>query len=143
MIHFEITTKATSEAISNLTDSVMAFLQQRSVDTRAIHHTALVLSELLTNLSSHAGGREQPIKISVGVEPDKVVGEIIDSSKPFDPRLAPEPILHATAEDRPIGGLGLYLVRKLTCALEYARRNGENCTTFAIRRDQPAGTAKP
>lgn len=143
MIQFESTTTATSEAISDLTDSVMTFLQEKGVETRATHHTALVLSEILTNLSSHAGGREQPVRVLVAVESDKVIGEVIDRSKPFDPRLAPEPVLDAEPEDRPIGGLGLYLVRKLTSALEYVRRDDQNCTTFAIKREHPAARANP
>jgi serine/threonine-protein kinase RsbW len=73
------------------------------------------------------------------VTPDKVTGEIVDKGPPFDPRLAPDPSVDVAADDRPIGGLGLYLVRKLSCSLEYARRNDENCMTFAIGRSNATG----
>jgi serine/threonine-protein kinase RsbW len=131
---FAASTLALPEAISELTDKVMAFLDGRGVEQRATHHTALVLSEILTNLWAHGDCRDRPARIAVSVEPDKVRGEIIDAGPPFDPTLAPEPSLEAAASDRPIGGLGLHLVRKLSCALEYARRNEENCTRFAISR---------
>jgi anti-sigma regulatory factor (Ser/Thr protein kinase) len=94
----------------------------------------LVLDEVLTNLGTHGNCRDQPAKIAVVVAPDKVTGEIVDTGPPFDPRNAPDPSLDLAAGDRPIGGLGLYLVRKLSTALEYSRQNDENCTTFAINR---------
>ena len=135
---FERSTLATPEAISDLTDEVMAFLDGRGVEVRAAHHTALVLSEVLTNLATHGRCPDRPARVAVTVEPGQVTGEIVDKGPPFDPRLAPDPALDAAAADRPIGGLGLYLVRKLSCSLEYARRNDENCLTFAIRRSAAA-----
>jgi len=133
---FEKSTLATPEAISDLIDQVMAFLSEQGVETRVTHHTGLVLDEMLTNLATHGKCPDRPAKIVVVVGPQKVTGEIVDSGLPFDPRLAPEPSLDLTADQRPIGGLGLYLVRKLSCTLEYARRNDQNCTTFAINRSE-------
>jgi anti-sigma regulatory factor (Ser/Thr protein kinase) len=129
---------ASPVAISDLTVRVMAFLQQQGVEVRATHHTALVLNEVLTNLGTHGNCADRPARISVTVGPDKVSGEIVDSGPEFDPRRAPAPLLDAAAADRPVGGLGLYLVRQLSCALEYVRRNDENCTSFAISRDEQA-----
>lgn len=131
---FETSTLATPKAISDLTEQVMAFLDAHGVEVRATHHAALVLDEILTNLGTHGDCPNRPARISLVVEPDKVVGEIVDTGAPFDPRLAPDPSVDLSADDRTIGGLGLYLVRKLSCTLEYVRRDGENCTTFAISR---------
>jgi serine/threonine-protein kinase RsbW len=131
---FETTALATPEGISDLTDRVLAFLEEQGVEARPTHHTALVLNEVLTNLGTHGDCRDRPARVAIAVEPDRVTGEIVDRGPAFDPRLAPAPSLDLGADDRPIGGLGLYLVRKLSCALEYARRDGENCTIFAVKR---------
>lgn len=131
---FEKSTLATPEAISDLIDHAMAFLSEQGVETRVTHHTGLVLDEMLTNLAMHGKCPDRPAKIALVVGPEKVTGEIVDSGPPFDPRHAPEPSLDLTVDKRPIGGLGLYLVRKLSCALEYERRNDQNCTMFAISR---------
>jgi anti-sigma regulatory factor (Ser/Thr protein kinase) len=136
MTRFESTILATPEAISGLTDRVMTFLEEQGVEGRATHHVGLVLDEVLTNLGTHGNCRDQPAKIAVIIEPDKVIGEVIDTGPPFDPRLAPDPSLDVAAAERPVGGLGLYLVRKLSSTLEYTRRNDENCTTFAITRGE-------
>jgi serine/threonine-protein kinase RsbW len=131
---FETRTLATPKAIAELTGEVMGFLDAHGVELRAAHHTALILEEILTNLGTHGDCPDRPARIVVVVEPDKVTGEIVDSGPPFDPRHAPDPSLNLSADDRPTGGLGLYLVRKLSRALEYARRNEENCTNFAVNR---------
>jgi anti-sigma regulatory factor (Ser/Thr protein kinase) len=136
MTRFETSILATPETISALTDKVMTYLEEQGVEGRTTHHVGLVLDEVLTNLATHGNCSDRPAKIAVSVEPDKVVGEVIDTGPPFDPRLAPDPSLDIAAADRPVGGLGLYLVRKLSSALEYTRRNNENCTTFAIARGE-------
>jgi len=134
MTRYETSVLAKPEAISDLTGNVMAFLSAQGVDPRATHHVALVLEEMLTNLGTHGNCRDIPAKIAVKVGEDKVIGEVIDAGPPFDPRLAPQPLLDGEMADFPIGGLGLHLVRKLSSDLDYARRRGENFTSFAISR---------
>lgn len=134
MAPLETDVLATPEAISALTERVLAFLEEQQVDARAAHHVALVVEELVTNLGTHGNCRDKPAKIRLVVEPAQVVGEIVDTGPPFDLRLAPDPAIEAPIEDRPIGGLGLYLIRKLTSTLEYSHQNGQNLTTFAIAR---------
>ncbi len=131
---FEASILATPEAISDLTERIMTFLDARGVEDRPTHHTALILEEILINLGMHGDCRHHPARVAITVEPEKVTGEIVDVGPPFDPRLAPDPSIDVAPGDRPIGGLGLYLVKKLSCSFEYARRNGENCTAFAVSR---------
>lgn len=134
MKQLETSVLARPEAMSDLTEKVIAFLSEQGVDSRASHHVALVFEEVLANLATHGNCRDIPAKIAVRVSPDKVIGEIIDAGPPFDPQLAPEPPLHVLADDRPIGGLGLHLVRQLSSDLRYARQNDQNFTTFAVDR---------
>ena len=134
MAPFETDVFATPEAITALTEQVLAFLADQQVDARATHHVALVVEELVTNLGSHGNCRDTPASIRLVVEPSQVTGEIRDSGPPFDPRLAPDPDVDAPIEDRPIGGLGLYLIRELSSALAYSQEDGRNVTRFAITR---------
>jgi serine/threonine-protein kinase RsbW len=140
---FEASILATPEAIADLTDRIITFLEARGVEDRPTHHTALILEEILTNLGMHGDCLDDPARITVVVEPEKVTGEIVDVGPPFDPRLAPDPPLDVAPSDRPIGGLGLYLVRKLSCSLEYTRRNNENCLAFAVSRGGISAEEKP
>lgn len=135
MLQFETSVLAKPEAMSDLTDRVMTFLSEQGVDTRATHHVALVFEEILGNLATHGNCPDMPANVAVTISPDKVIGEVTDAGPPFDPRLAPDPHLGEPISDRPIGGLGLYLVRQLSSGLEYARRDGENYLRFAVSRN--------
>jgi anti-sigma regulatory factor (Ser/Thr protein kinase) len=134
MSEFKAAIIAEPSAIAGLTTDIMEFLRGAGVDGRAVHHVALVLEELLTNIATHGGGPTEPTRVRVWVEPQLVAGEVIDAGTPFDPRGAPAPDIHASGDDRPIGGLGLFLVTELTSALDYAHRDGRNHTAFAVGR---------
>jgi serine/threonine-protein kinase RsbW len=121
-------------AISALTDRVMEFLAQAGVDARCAHHVALMLDELLTNVATHGGGALTPAHVCVEVHGDRVSAEVLDSGAPFDPRNAREPDPAVAPADRPIGGLGLMLVRRLGCELDYERRADRNWTKFSMAR---------
>jgi len=125
---------AEPSAIADLTSDTMEFLEGAGVDGHAAHHVALVLEELLTNIATHGGAPAEPTRVRITVEPRRVAGEVIDAGTPFDPRGAPAPDIGASGDDRPIGGLGLFLVTALTSELNYAHRDGRNHTAFAIGR---------
>ena len=97
----------------------------------------LVLEELGVNVVNH-GGDASEIEVSLAVSPDTVTVEIVDDGQPFNPLTdAPEPDLEAALEDRPIGGLGVYLVREMMDELHYTRQDGKNRLAM-VKRKQPA-----
>jgi serine/threonine-protein kinase RsbW len=131
-MHIEAEIPVAAHAISQFAEQASDFLDGKGVDARTVHHVCVVLDELLTNLISHAGGLEQCAAVRISIEAEGVQGQIIDSAPPFDPRNGPDPDISAGIDERPIGGLGLYLVRKLTSTLDYISRDGQNYTTFLI-----------
>lgn len=138
-MEFESTVRITKPAISRFTEQVTEFLGSGGVDARAAHHVALVLDEMLTNLATHGESAYERAEIRISIEPGHVRGEIVDSGPPFDPRSTSDPDLAAPIAERPIGGLGLFLVRQLTTGLDYARRDDRNCTSFTVPRSGPEG----
>jgi serine/threonine-protein kinase RsbW len=122
------------DAISALIARAMAFLGEAGVDARATHHVALVLDELLTNVGNHGAASEAPASVRLTVGLDRIGAEISDGGAEFDPRCMRDLDLTASVEDRPIGGLGLILVQRLTEVLDYERVGERNNTTFWIRR---------
>jgi anti-sigma regulatory factor (Ser/Thr protein kinase) len=55
-----------------------------------------------------------------------------DRGVPFDPLSRDEPALADSLRDRPVGGLGLFLIRQLTSSLTYRRDDGRNRVRFEI-----------
>jgi anti-sigma regulatory factor (Ser/Thr protein kinase) len=134
MADFVAELTARTDAISELTGRVNAFLLEAHVDQRAAHHVALVLDELLTNVATHGGAPAATVSVSVTVLPARVTGEVVDGGKMFDLSCERGVDLSAGAGERAIGGLGLLLVRRLTESLAYERVGERNRTTFSIGR---------
>ena len=85
-------------------------------------------------------GRTGDIRIEAKVEPEALVVSMEDSGVPFDPTSAKPPdTLDAPLEDRPIGGLGIYLTVRGVDDFAYERRDEKNVNVFVMRR--PDGQA--
>ena len=97
----------------------------------------LVVEEMGTNIVKYGddGQGQTEVSITLTSESDALIMEIVDSGKPFDPFTeAPPPDLDSPVPDRPIGGLGVYLVQQLMDEARYAREDGKNKLTFIKRR---------
>ena len=88
----------------------------------------VVLDELLTNIIAYglAGAEAGEVTIDVALRPDRLTVTLTDDGKPFNPfgRAAPDTAL--SVEERPIGGLGIHLVRQLMDEVSYQRRTDRN-----------------
>jgi serine/threonine-protein kinase RsbW len=125
---------ARQDAISALTERAAKFLADSGVDARAVHHVALVLDEILTNVATYGGTMETPVSVRLMTWPDRVTAEIVDGGMMFDPRTERNPDTSAALEERSVGGLGLLLVRQVTESLAYERVGDRNRTIFSIAR---------
>ena len=96
----------------------------------------LVLEELLVNHVLHAYGPDEGDSevICYRQEPAQFCLQIIDAGQPFDPLKQSAPDLTLAPGDRPVGGLGIYLVRAMADEVSYRREAGKNVLTacFAI-----------
>jgi len=103
----------------------------------------LALEELLVNhvLHAYGSGEGDSEVVCFRREPDCFCLEVVDEARPFDPLAQATPDLTLAAADRPIGGLGIHLVRSLADEVSYRREAGKNVFTacFAIRPEAPPG----
>lgn len=92
----------------------------------------LVIEELATNCIKYGydDSREHIIEITLDLSPQGLLMTIVDDGHPFNPLNLPEPDLTIPIEDRPIGGLGLHLLRQLADRMEYTRVDDRNQVTL-------------
>jgi anti-sigma regulatory factor (Ser/Thr protein kinase) len=89
----------------------------------------LALDEILSNIVRHAyaeGGQGREIEVGFRLKDGVVELTLLDDGLAFDPLTAPQPDTTGPAEDRPVGGLGIFLLRKLMDHVEYERQAGRN-----------------
>lgn len=94
----------------------------------AIYKMNLALEEILTNIIHYGfdDGAVHEIAILLTLDGHQWSAAVSDDGKPFDPHQAPAPDLDAPLEDRPIGGLGLFLVMRMMDQVRYSRSGNRN-----------------
>ncbi len=114
--------------VDRLHRCVSQFCRDHRLSSEIENDLTLALEEILVNVIryGHPEGGKHEIQIWLSLEQDCVVATVEDDGMPFNPLEAPEPDLYSPMETRPIGGLGIHLVRNITDGLEYRRNEGRN-----------------
>ena len=89
----------------------------------------VILEELFTNVVAHGYGdgfAPRSVAVALGWSPSQLTIDFVDDGPPFDLLADPEPDLDAPAEHRPIGGLGITIVRGLVDRARYWREGHRN-----------------
>lgn len=90
----------------------------------------LALEEAVSNVMLYAyPGKSGQVLVECD-KSDKLVFTITDSGVPFDPTQQEDPDVTQSAEDRPIGGLGIFLVRQIMDDIRYERKDNKNILTL-------------
>ena len=102
------------------------------ISEEAAFNIHLALEEAVTNVVMYAYPKdeEHDIELSVCGKDNELIFKIIDSGKEFDPTQQPDADVTLSVEERPIGGLGIFLIRRVMEKVEYSREDGKNILTL-------------
>ena len=97
-----------------------------------IFNLNLALEEAVTNVIFYAYPKEEQkdIFISANMSDNILIFVLTDSGKEFDPTKVPDADITLSAEERQIGGLGIFLIRQIMNTVEYQRIDGKNILTL-------------
>ncbi len=123
-----ITLKNQLSELERVSRLVEAFGERQGLPAKLTFELNLALDEILTNVISYAydDDRAHDIRVRLSLAGSELAVEVEDDGRAFDPLAVPAPKVDAPAEERPVGGLGIHLVRKLMDGLEYRRRQDKN-----------------
>lgn len=113
---------------------VQAFLDDRlkssGIPTRAVSRMQIVADEIWSNIVHYSGAIEASVILRR--EGDTIFMDFTDDGVQYNPLDAETPDTTLCVEDRPIGGLGLHMVRKMTSSMEYKYIEGKNMLTLGF-----------
>ena len=115
-----------------LNDFVSEVAEEIGFDDEATMELNLAIEEAVVNVMKYAYplGTKGDMNITAECNDIRMKFTITDSGMPFDPTTKEDADTTLSAEDRPIGGLGIYLVRQLMDSMNYERINGKNVLTL-------------
>lgn len=126
------------DEISKLGAFIDELADQAMIDPALAMSLNLALEEAVTNvvLYAYPEGQAGKVDIQAAVSNGEVTFVITDSGKAFDPTTeVAEADITLSAEERPIGGLGVFLVKQIMDTVSYQRSDGKNILTLAKRLD--------
>ncbi len=135
-----MTSEWKGEAAPGNLDAVQAFVEERleaaGVPMKTRLQLAVAVEEVFVNIAYYAyapGTGEAAVAVTVSDAPAAVTISFSDRGRPYDPLAKTDPDVTLGAEEREIGGLGIFMTKKLTDGLSYEYRDGQNVLTLRKR----------
>ncbi len=132
----EITIPAHSDQLNYVTDFISEDLEREQCSARVNMQVCLAVEEIFLNIVNYAyrpKDGDATVRCSIGGDPLQIIIQFLDKGHPYNPLERKEPNLDLTAEEREIGGLGIFLVKKSMDSVEYVYQEGKNILTIIKR----------
>ena len=121
------------EALSDVLGFVEETLEGFECPMKTQTAISVAIEEVFVNVARYAypeGAGDMTLGISFNEADRAVTFRMTDKGIPFDPLKKPDPDITLSAEDREIGGLGIFIAKKTMDCLTYAYENGQNILTM-------------
>ncbi len=125
----ELTVDAAIENIPAVTSFVEEQLEQVGCPMKAMMQINIAIDELFGNIAQYAytpKTGKATVRVEVTENPMAVVITFIDNGVPYDPLAKADPDITKSADEREIGGLGIFMVKKSMDEINYEYKNGQN-----------------
>jgi anti-sigma regulatory factor (Ser/Thr protein kinase) len=112
-------------------ERVLAFVESHTEDfpVKSQYHINIAVDEIFTNIASYAYQNENGTAVIRVAVNGAVTIEFEDNGVPYDPTAQAEPDLTQSADERELGGLGVFMTKKLMDTVEYRREGNKNVLT--------------
>ena len=129
----ELTIEADVNNLDNVIDFVNEQLEARDCSIKIQTQIDIAVEELFVNIAHYAYKPETgpaTVRVELQEEPLAVLITFIDNGVPYDPLAKPDPDVTLSAEEREIGGLGIFMVKKSMDDINYEYKDGKNILTI-------------
>ena len=124
---------AKTEVLSDVLGFVDQMLDTFECPMKIQTAVCVAIEEVFVNVANYAyGDGEGDMTLSIGLDEDSrvITFRMADKGIPFDPLKKPDPDITLSAEEREIGGLGIFITKKTMDSVTYTYENGENILTM-------------
>jgi anti-sigma regulatory factor (Ser/Thr protein kinase) len=121
------------EALSDVLGFVDQTLESYECPMKIQTAVCVAIEEVFVNVAHYAYGEgegDMTLSIEFDAESREITFRMTDKGTPFDPLKKPDPDITLSAEEREIGGLGIFIAKKTMNTITYAYENGENILTM-------------
>jgi serine/threonine-protein kinase RsbW len=138
-----LTLPATLESLGPLVQYVLSAAAAAGLDRKAAYRLRLAVDEIATNIITHGYADahiDGDVVVNANVGDDQLVITLEDWAPAFDPRVQADPDhIDKPSDERPIGGLGVFLAVKSVDGLDYEYRDNKNRNILTMNRPKTEG----
>lgn len=118
--------------LRRLTDFVLQTAAELKLDEKLCMRLTLALEEAVANviLYAYPGEKDKDIIVQIEEKEKNLIITLMDCGIAFDPTVKERPDISQPAGDRPIGGLGIHLIREIMTTVTYCRQGNKNILTL-------------
>ena len=120
----EISLKPCLDNLDQVTDFIDNLLSEGGVSNKLIFKVNMAIDEIYSNIARYSGATEA--RVGCNVSENKVSLRFVDNGSPYDPTVKEDPDTTLSADEREIGGLGIYMVKKIMDEISYEYKDGRN-----------------
>lgn len=129
------------QSLQSFQQFVRGGAEAAGLESQEMGKLELVLEEILVNVARYAyADGAGDVEVAYSTDGGALLIEVIDRGRGFNPLEAAPPDLSLGLAERPIGGLGVILVKQIVGSLHYRRENGQNTVSFRFPAERTAGT---
>ena len=130
-MNYSKTFSANDSSLPIALDFINEIIEGANIPPKAVMQIDVAFEELFVNVAHYAYGEKVgDVTIDVETNNDQICITLKDSGAPFDPLAKPDPDINAPLEERQIGGLGIFMVKKTMDGVSYEYIDNMNCTTI-------------
>ena len=130
----QIRLPAKRENLEKFSEQILQCAEKQGIDRKRLMQINLSLEEVLVNICDYSyRDNEGDIEVICGLDNDnRFVIEITDSGIPFDIDSFDEPDMNADISERKVGGLGIYLIKKMMDDIQYRFEDNKNILKLIV-----------
>lgn len=134
MKQFELNVEVKTDSLETINEAVESSMRDAGASEAKIISVDVAIDEIFSNIIFYSGLKETDkavIRVTIEEDDEKSITlEFIDTGRPFNPLEQPEPDVTKPAEEREIGGLGIFMVKKSMDHVSYRNEEGKNILTI-------------
>lgn len=121
-----------TEEMNRISAFIEEVIADYKIEPTVAFMVSLAVDEAIANCVMYAyeDKEEGPIGLTTSLSDDTILISVTDNGREFDPTKVPDADTSLSAEDRQIGGLGIYIIRQSMDSMAYRRENGQNILTL-------------
>lgn len=126
----DISVTPDKDSIKTVTEFMESTLEEWKVPMKVANKVQIAVDEIYSNIVYYSGATNAKITVTASDEKLSLLFE--DDGTPYDPTTAKEPDVTLSAEERDVGGLGIFMVKKMAASIHYENTDGKNVLTVVF-----------